>query len=282
MTIPDESHLNRTWTETLRRMLSDIPERTQLLVFDCVDSTNTLLRRLGDSGAEEGTVVIARQQTAGRGRQGRSFYSPPDTGIYLSALFKPKQDVLALTPMAAIAAAEAVEALSDEKVQIKWVNDLLLRRKKICGILCESRFTENCGIPDYAIVGIGINLMPPPDGFPPEIQDIAGTVFTDYAATEERFLRCAELLMHRLFAQYQVIGQKAYLEGYRSRLSSLHKEILVLENGETRRAYALAVDDDLRLLVRYENGSKEWRSTGEIRIREDIHDSFSTAYRQHQ
>ncbi|MBR5370686.1 MAG: biotin--[Oscillospiraceae bacterium] len=279
---PDEYPISRAWTDSLRRTVSDIPELRQLLVFDCVDSTNTLLRTLGDSGAEEGTVVIARQQTAGRGRQGRSFYSPPDTGIYLSALFKPQRDILALTPMAAAAAAEAVEALSGEQVQIKWVNDLLLRRKKICGILCESRFTENCGIPDYAIVGIGINLMPPPDGFPPEIQDIAGTVFPSYAAPEERFMRCAELLTRRIFAQYRGLGQKAYLESYRARLSSLYKEILVLENGETRKAYALAVDDDLRLLVRYEDGQEEWRSTGEIRIREDIHDSFSAEYRQHQ
>lgn len=275
MIIPDGFPINSAWTDSLRHALSDLPELTHLLVFDSVDSTNTLLRRLGDQGAEAGTVILARQQTAGKGRQGRTFFSPPDTGVYLSVLWKPAQDILSLTPMAAVAAAETVEQISGKAVQIKWVNDLLLQRKKICGILCESKFTENCAVPDYVIVGTGINLMPPPDGFPADIRQTAGTVFSGYADAQARFLQCAEILTRRLFAQYAGRSQRAYLSGYRARLSSLNREILVLENGVTRRAYALAVDDDLRLLVRYADGSEQWRSTGEIRIREDIHDSFS-------
>ena len=266
-----EYPINAALTECLRGKLADLPALTSLTVLDTVDSTNNYLRMLGDSGAGSGTVVLARQQTAGKGRQGRAFYSPPDTGLYLSLLVKPDciaADILALTPMAAVAAAETVETVSGEPVQIKWVNDLLLHGKKICGILCESKFTQNAAKPDYVIIGAGINLTAPPEGFPPEIADIAGAVSVHCEDASGLFLRTAETLVRRLFAQYAGLAQRTYLAGYRARLGTIGKQVLVLENGVSRPAAALAVDDDLRLLVRYEDGTEQWRSTGEIRIRE--------------
>ena len=265
--------INAALTDSLRGSLADLPALTALTVLDTVDSTNNYLRALAEAGAASGTAVLARQQTAGKGRQGRSFYSPPDSGLYLSLLLRPEctaQDVLALTPMAAVAAAEAVEAVSGEAVRIKWVNDLLLHGKKICGILCESKFAQNTANPDYVIVGTGINLTAPPDGFPPEIREIAGAVFARHDAPAALFRQCAEALIRRLFAQYAGLHEKQYLAGYRARLDSIGKPILVLENGVSRPAVALAADDDLRLLVRYADGTEEWRSTGEIRIRHNV------------
>ena len=128
-----------TYREILSRLTPDAAD-VKLHVFDSVTSTNDLLRDAAANGAPEFTVFAAKQQTAGKGRQGRQFYSPPQTGLYLSILFRPQirpEDTLALTPMAAVAAADAVEQCTGQNVQIKWVNDLYRNGKKVGGILAE-------------------------------------------------------------------------------------------------------------------------------------------------
>ena len=257
-----------TYREILSRLTPDAAG-VSLQVFDSVTSTNDLLREAAERNAPEFTVFAAKQQTAGKGRQGRQFYSPPQTGLYLSILFRPQiapADTLALTPMAAVAAADAVERCTGKQVQIKWVNDLLLGGRKICGILAESQFSDAETL-DYVIVGIGINLLEPPQGFPPEIRDIAGAVYPAEANAETAFTDCAAALISALMREYRGLPQKHYLAGYRSRLCMLGKTVTVCENGTERQAAAIAVDDDLRLLVRYPDGTEQWRSTGEIRIR---------------
>lgn len=259
-------------TQTERRILSRLPIHTpsiRLQVMESVTSTNDLLRQAAANGAPEFTVYAAESQTAGKGRQGRQFYSPPQTGLYLSILLRPQispAESLALTPLAAVAAANAVERCSGQSVQIKWVNDLLLNGKKICGILAESQFSDADTL-DYVIVGIGINLLPPPQGFPPELKQIAGAVYPADANAESAFIDCAAELISSLIYEYRRLPEKHYLAGYRSRLCMLGTEITVCENGMERAAIALAVDDALRLLVRYSDGTEQWRSTGEIRIR---------------
>ena len=259
-------------TQTERRILSRLPIHTpsiRLQVMESVTSTNDLLRQAAANGAPEFTVYAAESQTAGKGRQGRQFYSPPQTGLYLSILLRPQispAESLALTPLAAVAAANAVERCSGQSVQIKWVNDLLLNGKKICGILAESQFSDADTL-DYVIVGIGINLLPPPQGFPPELKQIAGAVYPADANAESAFIDCAAELISSLVYEYRRLPEKHYLAGYRSRLCMLGTEITVCENGMERAAIALAVDDALRLLVRYSDGTEQWRSTGEIRIR---------------
>lgn len=257
-----------TYREILSRLTPDAAD-VRLHVFDSVTSTNDLLRDAAANGAPEFTVFAAKQQTAGKGRQGRQFYSPPQTGLYLSILFRPQirpEDTLALTPMAAVAAADAVEQCTGQNVQIKWVNDLLLGGKKTCGILAESQFSDADTL-DYVIVGIGINLLEPPQGFPPEIKDIAGAVYPPDADAETAFRDCAAALISALMREYRGLTEKRYLAGYRSRLCMLGQTVTVCENGTERPAQALAVDDDLRLLVRYPDGTEQWRATGEIRIR---------------
>lgn len=259
-------------TQTERDILSRLPADTppiRLHVSESVTSTNDLLRKAAADGAPEFTVFAAKSQTAGKGRQGRQFYSPPQTGLYLSILLRPKctpAQSLALTPMAAVAAANAIERCSGQNVQIKWVNDLLLNGKKICGILAESQFSDADTL-DYVIVGIGINLMPPTQGFPQELAQIAGAVYSADANAEAVFIDCAAALISALIEEYRRLPEQHYLAGYRSRLCMLGTEITVCENGVERPATALAVDDALRLLVRYADGTEQWRSTGEIRIR---------------
>lgn len=241
--------------------------RVTLHVYDSVTSTNTLLRQAADAGAPDGTVIIARQQTAGRGRQGRAFFSPPGTGLYLSMLLRPalRPDALSeLTPMAAVAAAEAAESVSGERVQIKWVNDLLLRGKKICGILAE---TAIAGSEYYVVIGIGINLIEPTGGFPPELREIAGAVCKPGTDADAAFVQCAASLTAALLRGFAGLPEKRYLAGYRARLCGMGQPVTVIENGTERPAVALSIDDDVRLHVRYPDGTEQWRATGEIRLR---------------
>ena len=138
--------------------------------FDSIDSTNTEALKQARTGADEGLCVVARQQTAGRGRQGRIWTSPPDAGLYLSIVLRPNMDARHL-PLITLAAAVAVfDTLSqlDIDADIKWPNDILVHEKKICGILAETAETER-GL--AVVVGIGINLTS--QNFPSELADTA-------------------------------------------------------------------------------------------------------------
>lgn len=144
-----------------------------------LDSTNAEALRRAVDGAPEGTVIVAEEQTAGRGRRGRSFFSPAGTGIYLSILVRPAlaaERAHLLTCSAAVAVAEAIEACAGVDASIKWVNDVYCRGKKVAGILTEGSFDLEGGVLQHAVVGIGVNVRPPHAGFPAEIAERAGAV----------------------------------------------------------------------------------------------------------
>ena len=154
-----------------------------------VTSTNTLLKAQAEQGAPEGTVLIAESQTAGKGRLGRHFTSPPGTGIYFSLLLRPHctaEKSLFITTTAAVAVCEAIEQVTGLNPQIKWVNDVYLNEKKVCGILTEASVDfENGGL-NWAVLGIGINIAVPEEGFPEEIRSIAGAIFDGPCPVEMR------------------------------------------------------------------------------------------------
>lgn len=154
-----------------------------------VTSTNTLLKVQAEQGAPEGTVLIAESQTAGKGRLGRHFTSPPGTGIYFSLLLRPRctaEKSLFITTTAAVAVCEAIEQVTGLNPQIKWVNDVYLNEKKVCGILTEASVDfENGGL-NWAVLGIGINIAVPEEGFPEEIRSIAGAIFDGPCPVEMR------------------------------------------------------------------------------------------------
>jgi BirA family transcriptional regulator, biotin operon repressor / biotin---[acetyl-CoA-carboxylase] ligase len=130
-----------------------------LIRFDRVTSTNDLAREMAIAGANEGTTVIAREQTAGRGRQGRSWSSPSGEGLYLSIILRPEinpADSAVITLAAAVAVAETLQIDFDVASDIKWPNDVLARGRKICGVLVESAI-EGHQL-QYAVMGIGVNL----------------------------------------------------------------------------------------------------------------------------
>ena len=238
-------------------------------VFVSVGSTNTLCNEKAKSGEAEGYVAVAGAQTAGRGRRGRSFYSPAGTGIYMSLLLRPHgltgDQVLGLTTMAAVAVSESVEALSGKKAEIKWVNDIFVDGKKVCGILSEAMYEVPSGTLQCVIVGIGINAYAPEAGFPPEIAETAGCVF-DKPEVDLKNSLVAEVL-NRFMKYYDDPKSDAVYDEYRTRSMVIDKDIKVLKKDATLKAHVLDIDRDCGLVVRYPDGTEEVLNSGEISIR---------------
>lgn len=252
----------------IRQYLTGEAQALDLRVFDSVDSTNILLRTLANAGAAEGTVVIAAEQTGGRGRKGRSFYSPQGTGVYVSLLLKPKiapDDATLITTTAAVAVCGAVEALSGEEAAIKWVNDVFLRGKKVCGILTEGSFDMESGQFEYAVLGAGINVYEPAGGFPAEIREIAGSVLQSPAPDAKN--RIIAEYLNRFLPLYRALGSRETNAEYRRRSFVLGRMVNVLAGENVTPARALDVDERCRLVVEYESGQREALSSGEISVR---------------
>lgn len=236
-------------------------------IFDSVSSTNAVLKEVASS-AKEGTVIIALNQTAGRGRFGRKFYSPDDCGIYMSILLKPKfsaKDTVMITAAAASAVADSAESLSGKNTYIKWVNDVLIDNRKMCGILTEGNINLENGGFNWAILGIGINAYLPQNGYPEEIKDIATAVFDN--EQEDLKNRLIAKVLDSFWVYYISLKDKTFLDSYKKRSFILGKEIRVIKNEISTPARALEIDDDCRLLVEYKTGEREYLSSGEISIK---------------
>lgn len=242
------------------------PKEWKLEVLDQVTSTNALLKAKADQGAPEGTVLVAASQTLGRGRLGRKFYSPADTGVYLSVLVRrdwPPTAARDLTTLAAAAAAQAVEQVSGRKAGIKWVNDIFVEGKKVCGILTEAVFQLEEGTLDYAVLGVGFNAYTPEGGFPEEIAQVAGSVYEECREDGRNtlaaaFLNClAECLANPLAAR----------DDYRRRSLVLGKDIVLFGPEGCRQARALELDAQCGLIVEYPDGCREVLRSGEISVR---------------
>ncbi len=241
--------------------------------FDSVDSTNTVLKGLAAKGAGSGTVVIADHQTGGKGRRGRSFDSPSRAGIYLSYLFKPESGfdkISDLTSWTAVAVADAIRNAYGLDSNIKWVNDLLMNRKKICGILTEASVEGESGFIDTCIIGIGVNVNE--QEFPPELSEIATSISIENG--RKTFLRArlaSEIIkaMDRLASEWP--DSSYYLERYRelniTTGSSITAYTLMAGNGQGRTGTAIAINDDFSLKVEFSDGTTEDLKSGEVSVR---------------
>ncbi|MCR4604393.1 MAG: biotin--[acetyl-CoA-carboxylase] ligase [Eubacterium sp.] len=247
-------------------------------VLDITDSTNEEIKKLVTTGAEHGLVVISDCQTAGKGRRGRAFFSPKGCGLYISMLFKPEgkeaEDVISITTQAAVAVSLAIEEVYGKTTNIKWVNDVWLGNKKVCGILAESiSGVESEGI-DSVVVGIGINVIKP-DVIPNELKDVIGFIFdSDVSETKEadtgRNELAASVIAH-MYDLYEALPDKSYLEEYKKRSLVLGKRIRfgaspdATEN--TTEGVATGITDDAGLIVKLDDGTEQILHTGEITLR---------------
>ena len=250
--------------QSVRKFITD--ENIYIDVRDSVTSTNTLLKKMAENGEKEGYVLLAKEQTEGRGRLGRSFSSQNETGVYFSILLRPEMnpsDALLITTCAAVAVAKAIENNTGKMTSIKWVNDIYMRDRKVCGILTEASFDMENGKLSYAVLGIGINMYFPENSLPEEIKNIAGAVF-DEKPEGDIVSRIVADVINIFMAEYKVITGKHFMFDYCSRSYLDKKEISVIKPAGARDAVALGIDENFRLHVRYENGEEEYLSTGEV------------------
>jgi len=244
-------------------------------VRDKVTSTNTLLREMAAAGAPAGYVLVAEEQTAGKGRLGRSFHSPANHGVYFSLLLRPgvpASDAAFITPAAAVAVALAIEEVYGARVGIKWVNDLLVDGKKVCGILTETVIGAESGLVESAVLGIGVNVTMPESGYPEDIKAVAAAL-TDGTGSGDRCRLIAAILDNTAAASKTGGGSlfyarpPAWLAEYRARSVDLGQDIYVISGADRRAAKAIGIDDVCGLVVQYEDGETATLNSGEVSIR---------------
>ncbi len=240
----------------------------QVECLDRVDSTNNYLKQRAAQGAPHGLVVTAEEQTGGRGRMGRSFSSPRGKGLYLSALLRPPVEpvqALELTAWTAVAVCRALESLTGLHPAVKWMNDVQLEEKKLCGILAELGTAG--GRLDYVVVGIGINVAQTAADFPPEVAPLATSLAMHRDRPPSRAALARALIgeLDRMAAAFP--SEKAdYLAAYRSRCTTPGKAVEVRSPAGARRGCALGLDEHFRLLVDFGRGGEAVES-GEVSVR---------------
>lgn len=275
MTTADNGTVRYPASESESMILSLLRKRghnVKVEVLDSIDSTNTYARKIitdGKNPLTDGShLIVARTQTAGRGRLGRSFYSPPDSGLYMSLVYR-TSDTLAhatkVTPAAAVAVAKTVEGQSGKKASIKWVNDVYIGDAKVCGILCESVTVES---KTYIIIGIGVNIST--ESFPDGLRAPAASVFSD---VEPEWAHCVRdsfafeitaRLIELIKADFPV---KDCLDEYRSRSYLDGRRVLCAVGNESFEGVAVGIGDDFSLRVRLDGGDERELSSGEASIK---------------
>ncbi|MCQ2516875.1 MAG: biotin--[acetyl-CoA-carboxylase] ligase [Saccharofermentans sp.] len=242
-----------------------------------VDSTNKMLKDLAYNGAPEGTVVMSDFQTAGRGRLGRTFASPKGKGIYISYLLRPTTSpeiISKITCWSAVAVRNAILRTCNIKPSIKWVNDLQINGKKICGILTEMNIESEIGTINSVVIGIGINVNNDLIDFPEEIRDIASSIRLE--TNEETPIHRASLVatlideLDKLCTSFPDANDK-YLEQYRESCSTVGLDVSVVSaHNHTseipRLGTAIGIGDDFSLQVIFEDGHSECLSSGEVSV----------------
>lgn len=226
-------------------------------------STNILAKAAGEGGGEHGDVFVARTQRAGRGRLGRSWASE-DGGVYFSILLRPKdcsiQSVMPITLLSGLAVCESIRRQSGLPAQIKWPNDVLVGRKKVCGILCEMA-TEEDKI-KYIVVGIGVNVENEPydDSIAFSLKETGLKRARFLAGLLDDFERCYETYFHDF---------KQMSEKYKEYCCTLNREVLILQNSKKSAAFACDISSEGELIVRFSDGTLKTVNSGEVSVRLD-------------
>lgn len=232
--------------------------KVSVLHYDVIDSTNLEAKRLIKSGVNLPLVIVADTQTAGKGRMGRQFYSPDKTGLYMSFVYEPLtdfQDSVTVTSAAAVAVVRAIEELTDLKPKIKWVNDIYIDDKKVCGILTEAVTGEKTSI----IVGIGVNITT--DEFPDEIKNTATSL--KRAVDKNDLLEC---IVKHLIGLIKGLPQRTFLPQYKEKSMVIGKEVHFIKGGVDKEGIAVDINQDGGLIVQTTDGCVTL-NTGEITLR---------------
>lgn len=248
-------------SETVWEWLSPEYKSCNISVYRSVTSTNTVAKKMAAEGAKNGTVIIAEEQTAGKGRRGNSFFSPAKTGLYMSIILRAEElsaDTDLYTICAGCAVCGAVERLTEKKPLIKWVNDIYLDGFKICGILSEATADIEIGCIDSIVIGIGINLTT--DDFPDDIKKKAGALGESLPRS-----RVAAAVIEELFRCLNR-SREENIEDYKRRSLVLGKEVGFVKDGKELVGRAVDIDSSGQLIVETAQGLVTLNS-GEISIK---------------
>lgn len=248
--------------ETIRSKI--FTDDIKVFCFDTIDSTSSYLRRLLNEGEKGIVLAVAEEQTAGRGRSGKSFYSPDSGGLYMSLLIHPEigfDAVPSVTAKVCVAVCKAIEKVTGISAEIKWVNDLYLNGKKVCGILCEAVNDYKTAVTESIIIGVGININTVE--FPAELKEIAGSLGVTAKCRE---LLASEITNSLLNLSFGELSEEE-LSFYRERSCVLGKEINYFVNGQKNTAEAVGIDSSGGLIVKNINGETLTLTSGEISVR---------------
>ena len=242
----------------IERINAETPEDVKAEYFAVISSTNDECRRRVEKGSVGKLLIVADSQTAGRGRQGRSFYSPADTGIYFSLLLPAADGTAAetVTCAAAVAVCRAVEALTPLKPEIKWVNDICVDGKKVCGILSEALCASSGE--RYIIIGIGINIST--HAFPPEVEN---------AGALDAVVNRNDLVISTVNLLTELYDGGDFMDYYRSRSLVTGKRIRIITKDGEIPATAVDIENNGALRVMLDNGEDRLLHSGEISIRKE-------------
>lgn len=253
----------------IRPYLAPSPQLREIRVYPCVPSTNQEAKRMALDGANQGSAVLAEEQSAGRGRMGRSFFSPRGNGLYMSVILRPRTDAsnaVLITTAVAVGVCRAIETVTGRQPQIKWVNDLYLDDKKICGILTEAVTNFETGSIESVVVGIGVNFKGSPDRLPEELRQKAGFLYPDEPPGTTRNHLAAEII-NQLCILCDTLESRSFLPEYRSRSMILGEKIRFLRNNLWSDALAVDIDENGGLMVESAGGIRETLNSGEVSIR---------------
>lgn len=253
--------------EGIRIFLKDEYKSIPITVYKTITSTNTEAKMLSMNNPQHGTVILSEEQTNGRGRMGRNFYSPSESGIYMSIILKPRlniADSVLITTATAVAVCEAIDKFSNLKPKIKWVNDIYINDKKVCGILTEAVTDIESGTINSMVVGIGLNVKT--EMFPEEINNIAGSIFNSIDNNYIRNQLSAEVI-NNVLSLCENLEDRSYLKVYKERSMIIGEKIRFCKGNQWFEAYAEDIDDFGGLIVRLDDGRKEVLHSGEISVR---------------
>ncbi len=241
----------------------------KLYYFDTLDSTNTKAKKLAEEGAPHGTLVIANQQSSGKGRRGRTWESPANTGIWMTLVLKPDMNptnASMMTLVMALAVAKACNEITNVRCSIKWPNDIVLNNKKICGILTEMSAEMDCI--NHIVIGVGINANM--DEFPDELKEKATSIKMEKGAKIKRAQLINKVMMH-FEEEYELFMRNEELTlqtaTYNDLLVNKGKEVVVLEPSNQYNGIAHGINQKGELLVEKVDGQVIQVYAGEVSVR---------------
>ena len=249
----------------LDKTLADV----DIHIFKTIPSTNDKAKEFALNGAKNGTVIIAEEQSAGKGRMGRSFYSPANTGIYMSIILRPKltsMDSVLVTTAASVCICNAIYKTTGIQCEIKWINDIYINNKKVAGILTEASTNSQSGIIDYLILGIGINFNKPKDNFPNEIKNIATSLFDNDSNGKTRNILCAEII-NNILNMISNIKNYDFISEYKEKSIIMNKDIMYTISGKSFFGKVIDISNEGSLIIKDKYDNIIILSSSEVTIR---------------